>query len=57
MIKRIQILCLVPIDTQKYRRTLKLFSFYLVHSQIWLNLLIDDGHFDYITKLTPKKHN
>ncbi len=26
----------------------------MVHSQIWLHFFWDDGHFGYITKLTPQ---
>jgi len=32
----------------------KLVSF-LARSQIWLNVPMDDRHFGYITKLTPKR--
>jgi hypothetical protein len=27
----------------------------IIYNQIWLNLPMDDCHFGYITKLTPKK--
>jgi hypothetical protein len=27
----------------------------IIYNQIWLNLSMDDCHFGYITKLTPKK--
>jgi hypothetical protein len=28
---------------------------YMIYNQIWLNLVMDDGHFGYITKLTTQK--
>jgi hypothetical protein len=27
----------------------------MIYNQIWLNLVMDDGHFGYITKLTTQK--
>ncbi len=30
---------------------------YLAYSQIWLNILVDDCHFGYFTKLGRKKKN
>jgi hypothetical protein len=41
---------------KEYRRILIFFLFScLVYSQIWLNHLMDDHHFSYITKLKQKK--
>ncbi len=44
------------VGNQKYRKILIFFPLsYLICSQIWLNHLMDDHHFDYITKLKKKK--
>jgi hypothetical protein len=47
----------VPVSSQEYRRILFLFFLlsYLVCSQIWLNHLMDDRHFNYIKKNLKKK--
>jgi hypothetical protein len=37
----------------KGRRSL-IFILFLTYSQIWLNLIVDDGHVGYITKLKKK---
>ncbi len=58
-------LLLVPVCSQEYRRILCFFCFfcfflflwllsYLVWRHIWLNHLMDDRHFSYITKLGKK---
>jgi hypothetical protein len=40
----------------EYRRMMKFFRLsYLVHSQIWLNLLMDDDHFNLHHKIAKKK--
>jgi hypothetical protein len=38
----------------KYKRFVKCLLSHLVYSQIWLNLLVDDCKFGYITKLAKK---
>jgi hypothetical protein len=51
----------VPVGSQEYRKILGFFKknffllSYLVCSQIWLNHLMDDHHFSYMTKLGGKK--
>ncbi len=44
-----------PVSSQEYIRILFFFLLsHLVYSQIWLNHLVDDLHFSYITKLEKK---
>jgi hypothetical protein len=40
----------------KGRRSL-IFILFLTYSQIWLSLIVDDGHIGYITKLKKKEKN
>jgi len=40
-----------PVGSQKHKRMLNFLKLsYAIYSQIWLNLLMDDHHFCYITK-------
>jgi hypothetical protein len=45
---------MVQVGSPKYKRGLKILLSYIVSSQFWLNLPMDDPYFGYITKLTPK---
>ncbi len=51
-IKIAKFLYLVLISSQKHKRICKLNYFDFFFSQIWLNLFLNNCHFDYITKLT-----
>jgi hypothetical protein len=52
--KNFKFLYMFQISIQKYRKVfMKIFS-YLACSQIWLNLPMDDHHFDYIKTLTEE---
>ncbi len=45
-----------PANSQIIKGFLILLLSYLLCSQIWLNLVVDDHQFGYITKLKNKKH-
>jgi hypothetical protein len=52
-------LYVVQVGSQKHRSVFFFFNYFHIQllAKTWLNLLMDDRHFGYITKLPPKKPN